>query len=238
MDNLKKSLLVVTVLAGLGIAMNLAGTGSQLQASAAAPVTVTNIPLPVSAAQSGSWTVSVGNTPNVNIANTPAVTLAPGASVRDADNPVRQPIVGEINGTDGASDQFSCSSTDDGCTVALFQVPAGKAFVLEYASMNACLTVGEVASMTINKTTANGCSAAGSTQCSSTKKYFAGISPAAIATDAAASCVSSGWTRVAQPMRVYFSAGEWVVAEGSRNKGETGSGGYSFGVSGYLVDVP
>jgi hypothetical protein len=48
-------------------------------AAGSAPVVVTNTPLPVSAAQSGSWTVDVAGMPAVNVATLPAVQVGGGS---------------------------------------------------------------------------------------------------------------------------------------------------------------
>lgn len=239
MSDSKKLLCVMASLALLGFVLNATLGSIKAEASGGgAPVMVVNTPLPVSAAQSGAWAVSVSNTPNVNIANTPSVTLAAGGSVRDADNPARQtPILGEGT-TYNAAHQGGCSSTEDGCNKALFQVPTGKRLVIEYASMNACLTAGETATMEISVVSSANCQVG--SECGVDRLYYTTMSAPAIATDAATNCpgTGSGTTSVGQSVRIYADAGQVIVVGAHRNKGETGSGGYLFGLSGYMVDTP
>jgi hypothetical protein len=87
-----QSVLLVGVILAAIFVLTDAPTSRAVAAPGSAPVIVTNTPLPVSAAQDGAWSVSVSGTPNVNIANTPSVTLAAGTSVRDFDNPAKQPV--------------------------------------------------------------------------------------------------------------------------------------------------
>jgi hypothetical protein len=100
------------------------------------PVIVTNTPLPVSAAQSGSWGVSVVNTPTVNIGSLPDVTIntAGPLPVRDVDNPARHAFQ---TGADG----FLAPGPD---TQELYVAgaPAGKIFVIEYVSGTVGLPAG------------------------------------------------------------------------------------------------
>jgi hypothetical protein len=222
----------------LSILTNVIFGSKPAQAASGAPVVVTNTPLPVSAAQGGSWNVNVANTPGVNVSNTPSVTIASGAAVRDADNPARQnPILGDNTQTFSAAHQIGCGGTEDTCTNALFQVPTGKRLVLEYASVKACLTAGQVAVPLIS---INPSSCQVGTSCGVSRLYYMNMTPAAVATDAATVCPASGdgITSVGQSVRIYADAGEVVVVGALRNKGETGSGGYLFGLSGYLVDIP
>jgi hypothetical protein len=64
------------------------------------------------------------------------------------------------------------------------------------------------------------------------------LSAPAVATDAASSCISTGMTSVGQTVRIHAKGGQFVLAGALRNHGESGSGGYIFGLSGYLADSP
>jgi hypothetical protein len=191
------------------------------EAQKAAPVTVTNTPLPVSAAQSGAW--------NINIANSP--------TVRDADNPARQtPIIGEGT-TSGAANQTGCSDTGGGsCTIGLFQVPTGKRLVVEYVSMNACMHPGQVATVLISVNSSN-CTVGSA--CPVQRVYYLTQSPPAVASDVSSLCPAQGsaMTSVAQSVRIYANAGQIIVAGALLNTPDTGGANYVFGLSGYLVDA-
>ena len=183
------------------------------EAQKAAPVTVTNTPLPV------------------NIANSP--------TVRDADNPARQvPIIGEGT-TSGAANQTGCSDPGVGsCTIGLFQVPTGKRLVLEYVSMNACMHPGQVATVLISVSSSSPTCAVG-TSCPVQRVYYLTQSPPAVASDVSSLCPAQGsaMTSVAQSVRIYANAGQIIVAGALLNTPDTGGANYVFGLSGYLVDA-
>jgi hypothetical protein len=104
-----------------------------------APVTVVNTPLPV------QGTVNVGNFPtsntitgSVSIANTPNVNVVNQPTVRDADNPARQPFV-----------FFLCELSQQNCPTA-FTIPSTTAtgqsvqrFVVEYVSGSCAVDSGK-----------------------------------------------------------------------------------------------
>jgi len=112
-------------------------------ASGSAPVTVTNVPLPVqgsisvgntpnvniaNAAVPVQGTVNVGNTANVNVANTPTVAVGNPATspvlMRDTEQPARSPF--QV----GGNSPIDCGPT------GIFSVPSGKEAVIEYLSFS------------------------------------------------------------------------------------------------------
>jgi hypothetical protein len=118
-------------------------------------VNVVNTPLPV------QGTVNVGNFPtsstvtgSVSIANTPNVNVTNQPTVRDADNPARQPFV-----------FFLCELSQQNCPTA-FTIPSTTAsgqsvqrFVVEYVSGSCAVDSGKVVadlgvSTSVNGTTA------------------------------------------------------------------------------------
>ena len=145
------------LLAGAGlVALAVIGSEMSLHRAAATSgpgVTISGpLPLPiagsttvsgtVAATQSGApWSVNVANTPTVSITGTPSVSvnsvppvsLAVGTSVRDTDNPARQPFQ--------ASVILNFATTDTVATNTL-EVPTGKELVIEYVSMFADLPTG------------------------------------------------------------------------------------------------
>jgi hypothetical protein len=104
-------------------------------ASGSAPVSVTNVPLPV------QGTVSVGNTPNVHVTNTPVVTVgnSPSVNVSNTTLPVTNPLDSFSNpvpllvSTDAQPYESSCviSGTQDFVQSCSFDaVPTGKRLVI------------------------------------------------------------------------------------------------------------
>jgi hypothetical protein len=232
MRKMKNLLLVGSVLLVLGIVLNIMGGTSQLSASGSAPVTVVNTPLPVTAAQSGAWNVgisntpgvNVANTPNVNIANTPTVALAPGVSIRDADNPARHAfqIAVAVQLAPGLAE-----------ATAGFPVPGGKELVIENVSGFGEIPIGE------SLTNVSVCTA------------VRGITPpnqgppeichffVPTVTGSYNGTVNNNVVS-AQP-RLYSDGCDFsncqVRVQANRN-GTSGSGDFHFSISGYLADIP
>lgn len=152
------------VLSGLGLfllaAMVVAPTPSH--SSGSAPVTVVNTPLPVQgtigvnnlpAVQSVSGTVSVGNTPNVNVANTPAVsvtntpsvTVSGTASVSNAVDQGNNPIPLLVS-PQGQPYMDSCQSNTSlhFASCDFHVVPAGQRLLIQFISLESLAAGGTV----------------------------------------------------------------------------------------------
>lgn len=137
MTRMKKSLLVVTVLAILGIvgsAMQKAQPAASTPTTFGIPVTVASpLPMPVSgtvsAQQSGTWNVGINGTPSVNIANSPTVNLASSATTplffRNVDDPGRIPYQSTVTTS-------SCITYL--CTWNFPAVPANHRLVVQHLS--------------------------------------------------------------------------------------------------------
>ena len=104
-------------------------------ASGSAPVSVTNVPLPV------QGTVSVGNTPNVHVTNTPVVTVgnSPSVNVSNTSLPVTNPLDSFSNpvpllvSTDAQPYESSCgisTAQDFNQSCSFDAVPTGKRLVI------------------------------------------------------------------------------------------------------------
>ena len=233
---LRNGLFVVAAFAGLaGLIALTDPPKSGAAASAGAPVTVLNTPLPISptGTQTVAGTVSITGTPGVNVMNTPSVMVSgtPNVNVsnmptvgidplnstvkllRDPENPARQPV----NHLDGCSlnpGDFTCSAFSP------YIVPAGKELVIESASASVRLpTTQKVADIHL-ATTAGG---------TGTIKYLA---PSYQADDG-----TFAHFLASQQMRFYADPSTTVIMECDRNTG-AGTGGCAVGFSGYLVDVP
>jgi hypothetical protein len=146
--------------------------------------------------------VNIVNTPNVQVTNTP--------SVRDADNPTRQPVQASA----------ICEANNViGCLPLIYTVPAGKRLVIEFASMDASLPVGQAAQLAI-QTTVGG----------ETVTHHLPLTPPAV------SFQGQGAAASGQQVRLYADAGTGVTVDGTRNIA-TGTAFFNFSISGYLVDV-
>jgi hypothetical protein len=104
-------------------------------ASGSAPVSVTNVPLPV------QGTVSVGNTPSVHVTNTPVVTVgnSPSVNVSNSSLPVTNPLDSFSNpvpllvSTDAQPYESSCgifTAQDFNQSCSFDAVPTGKRLVI------------------------------------------------------------------------------------------------------------
>ncbi|HVF87004.1 MAG TPA: hypothetical protein VM866_05410 [Pyrinomonadaceae bacterium] len=164
---------------------------------------------------------AVGTTRPVKVVNTPAepvpvagtVNVGNGRGnplpVRDVDNPARQPV--HSGGFCGGN----------GCQTTLYTVPAGKRFVIEYVSMFAEMPVGEVAFCRLD-TFIEG----------RLVRHRLSMTAPAAAFD-----INPG-ASLGQQVRLYADAGTTVTAVGSYSGTVGVDGGFTFSVSGYLVDVP
>ena len=147
-------------LAGLGMVALAAlsiPSHESAQAAGAAPVNVTNTPLPVqgtvSAAQSGAWNVGINGTPSVNVATLPALEISGSVDVSGGPVIVRNEPLGVLNVRDAnwknvlntfsrrlcvaSSPVFSCG----GGTPSV-AVPAGLFWVIDQVSGNCSSLVG------------------------------------------------------------------------------------------------
>ena len=183
------------------------------------PVTVVNTPSqPVPVVQQGTATVSgnvnaaITNTPNVNVINTPTVTLAPGASVRNADNPANQPLA--------ATNGLTLPSGIASGSVTLTTVPAGKRLVIEYVALTANVPSGQILTLSVVTTVLN---SSGSTDF-----------PLAVVSQG--SDGFKNYFAVSQLVRLYADAGTDVTATCNRSA-TTIAGTCTFAISGYFVDV-
>lgn len=139
---------------------------------------------------------------DVNVVNTP--------SVRDTDNPARQPVQA----------QAACQANNViGCLPIIYTVPAGKRLVIEFASMNANLPAGQTAQLAI-QTSAGG----------ETVNHHFPLTPPAVPFQ------GQGAAAAGQQVRLYADAGTVVTVQGTRNIA-TGTAFFNFSISGYLVDV-
>ena len=216
------SLLALSVMIAIIAGVNATPT----QASGSAPVTVVNTPLPVTgnvtAAQSGPWNVNIDNTPGVNIANMPAVSLAPGASIRDADNPARQPFQIAL-----------LVQLDPGVAVAdnLFPVPDGKRLVIEYVSGFGEIPIGQSLTNVSVSTSVRGDTPPN--QSPPVVSHFFVPTVTGSYNGTVNNNVISAQTR-------FYSDGCngcYVQVQANRN-GTNGSADFHFSIAGYLVDIP
>ena len=216
------------VLAGFSVALlvvtwNLVVGNTTVRAAGSAPVMVTNTPLPVTAAQSGTWNVNLSNTPAVNISNTPTVALSAGTSLRDADNPARQP--------------FQANSTVQlapGADTATNFVPisGSKELVIEYVSGFGEIPIGE------SLTNVSVCtSQRGSTPPNQSPPEVCHFFIPTV-TGSYNGTVNNNV--ISAQTRIYGDACDFpcfVRVQANRN-GTNGSGDFHFSISGYFVDVP
>ena len=155
----------------------------------------------------------VGPPKPVNVVNTPTVQISnPDVApvpVRDVDNPARQPVHTNV---------FCIANSTLGCDETIYTVPAGKRLVIEYASMLAEIPVGQVASWTIS-TFVGG----------RLERHRFPQTPPSVAFH------NVNATESGQQVRIYADPGTNVNAGGIPN---SGSGPFTFIISGHLVDVP
>jgi len=194
------------VLVALTLACSLALTVPErkpVQAANPAPVTVTNIPLSVqgtiNAAQSGSWNVGITGNSAVN----PLL-------VRDVENSARQPFAQSVLLTMGSA---AINGT------AGFDVPVGKAFIIEYVSAHAEVPLGQ--KLVIFEVIGSLSGTSG------TKQFFVPVS-------AGADAFVDNFTVSAQT-RLYADSNVGISAQRSA----LGSGvNITCAFTGYLVDLP
>ena len=169
------------------------------QKSDAAPPPPT---LDVKVVNSTSEPVPIAGT--INVGNPEANPLP----VRDVDNPARQPV----------HFAASCSVVKGGtCQRVIYVVPAGKRFVIEYASMEASLSDDRTPLMRIS-TTVGG----------QEVRHFLSIPP---------SVPGLGLpTSIGQQVRLYADPGTGVLVSGTVLD-SAGTALFSFTISGYLVNV-
>ncbi len=155
----------------------------------------------------------VGPPKPVNVVNTPTVQVSNPAGapvpVRDVDNPARQTVHTNV---------FCLANSMIGCDETIYTVPAGKRLVIEYASMVAEIPVGQVASWTIS-TFVGG----------RLERHRFPQTPPSVAFN------NVNATESGQQVRIYADPGTNVKAGGIPN---SGSGPFTFTISGHLVDVP
>jgi hypothetical protein len=140
---------------------------------------------------------------DVNVVNTP--------NVRDADSPARQPVqAGKTCSADNVV----------GCQANIYTVPQGKRLIIEFASMDANINVGQVAQLEV-QTTVGG-------------ELVVHRFPT---TQPAVAFSGQGSATLGQQVRLYAEAGDIVILSGIRNI-TTGPALFRFTISGHLVDVP
>jgi hypothetical protein len=156
MYRFKKSLIaltgVLTLVAIVTVAVphigrGASGTGSNAPTSQTQNVNVVNTPS-VNAQQSGTWNVGINGTPVVGldagnntvkfdaVNNTVKVDPANPLSVRDVDNPARQPY--------GNFRIINLNDGDGGNTTFFSEVPAGKRLVIEQISLDGYVPTGQI----------------------------------------------------------------------------------------------
>lgn len=151
-----------------------------------------------------STLVTVTNTPNVNVVNSP--------SVRDADNPARQPFQASFNVTPADNVCFGQTT---------FQIPAKQELVIEYASATAFIPGAGQGVLYTVETTAGGANV----------PHHLFTTPPVNA---------AGIVAVSQLVRVYADPGTTVTVTFSELGGFCGNGVSQVGMelSGFLVNVP
>jgi hypothetical protein len=107
------------------------------------------------------------------------------------------------------------------CNAVLYTVPAGKRLVIEYASMEAALPVGQTARMGIQILI-------GGSHFTHTLPMTAPTQPGFF--------TGAHYTSVAQKVRIYVDEGQTVRAWVQRSDGSNGSGSAKFAISGYQRD--
>jgi len=107
------------------------------------------------------------------------------------------------------------------CNAVLYTVPAGKRLVIQYASMEAALPVGQTARMSIQILIGGG--------------HFTHVLPMSAPT-LPGFFTGAHYTSVAQRVRIYADEGQTVRAWVQRSDGSNGSGSATFAISGYQRD--
>jgi hypothetical protein len=203
------TLIVITTVLMPHIGYGSSGTTANAPSSQTQNVNVVNTPT-VNAQQSGTWNVGINGTPTVRLDaanNTVKIDAATPVSVRDVDNPARQPFADatSVSVEDG---QFSGSGT-------LAPVPSGKILVLEQISVVARLTGQKLLAARIEGP--------------SGLRYY--LMPNDQGTDVFGRNVFI----TSQHVRLYFTAGQQVSCTAERS-GTAGPAVADFSVSGYFVD--
>ena len=224
---LRSGLLVVAAFAGLAGLIALTDPPKSGAAASAGPgVTVLNTPLPISPTGTqtvagtvnvgnfpGTQAVTVGNTPNVNVANMPTVSLAPGATFRDADNAARQPVEHFFH-CQIFSPFLSCSEASP------YTVPSGKELAIESLTARIVLPTTQKVTLLSAVTEVGGIPTT----------FFGG--PSYQADDG-----TTAYFLATQQVRFYADPSTTVSFNCARNN-SNGIGDFEGAFSGYLVDVP
>jgi hypothetical protein len=211
--NLARGILVISMVPSMalpGVAHAQAGRPpTEVEVTNTPDVNVVNTP-----------NVNVANTPSVEVTNSPTVELAPGAAVRDRDNPALQPV------------QFSCEITlldlDQIDSTSCGTLPSGKRLIIEYISAEAFVPTGQRPIMRVNVTNMDPFT----TALSSIEYhfYFQDCGPVA---------PSSNCYNLSELVRLYHTqVGFNVVLTFNRTGPFTGGASLTANFSGYLVDVP
>src|SRR5215510_7381428 len=130
--------------------------------------------------------------------------VASPLEVRDLDNPARQPV--QVH--------TGCSTQAALCEIVIYNVPANKRLVIEYASMAGAIGTGQVALFDL-ETTLSGNDVVHAVQMSQPATAF-------------------GKVRVGQQVRIYADPGTNVIVS---SRCQTG-GAFEYSISGHLVDIP
>jgi hypothetical protein len=195
---------MVAILAGVN------ATPTQAGPTVSGTVNIGNTPLPITGNTTVSGTVNIGNTPlPVALPDTPL-------TVKDADNPARQPWQHRFNLPVFTGTVVTCDTAD---------VPAGKMLVIEYVSANEDLLPDAIMTHLDVITTQGGTRVRHFFTPSGTGRELAGTARAFV---------------VSQSTRLYSEAGTASVEVCAQigTDFQSSSGDAQAGLSGYLVDVP
>jgi hypothetical protein len=207
----------IVILAAVGFLINSHQAAAQGPPSGLAVNIVNPLPVPIS----GSLTSTVTGT--VSLAPGTTVGLASGASVH-LNNTVTDPV--RVRNVNDAIQPFQastqCSTTADGCSGQI-SVPAGKRAVIEYFSGSASITGGAGQIVFPEITTTIG---------------GAAVDNLVPATSPTVSFEAFGIIQWGQQVRLYSDSGATVLVHAFRSGIGMGAATFTFGITGYLVDVP
>ena len=222
------TLVVIVTVSMPHIGRGASGTGTSAPTTQTQNVNVVNTPT-VSAQQNGTWNVGINGTPTVSVSNFPATTnvgidssantvkvdSTNPLSVRDVDNPARQPYANLRT--------IILDAGQAGSTIFFSDVPAGKRLVIEEISVRGYAPTGQVWQFATFSVEHNGNEIDFDVQVNprGTNPYDAGQDQ------------FSG----SQQVRLYSDPGSQPSFIAQRNA-STGSARLTMSISGYFVDVP